>query len=50
MNQKMKRQTAAGIMAVLGIAIGIIGLMAKLAPPVITGVGFLVIAWVFRDL
>lgn len=45
MKQEQKNKIAAAILAVLGLAIGIIGISAGLAPPVITGVGFLVLAW-----
>ncbi|MFO7724177.1 MAG: hypothetical protein R6V45_01395 [Oceanipulchritudo sp.] len=45
MKQDQKHKTAAVILAVLGLAIGIIGISAMLAPPVITGIGFLVLAW-----
>ncbi len=50
----MKRETvltiAAVIMAALGLLIGYLGLFsgpAIILPPVVTCVGFLVIAWVF---
>jgi len=49
MFRKKKNQIAAGILAVLGLAIGIIGIAGMLAPPVITGIGFLLIAWVFWE-
>lgn len=50
----MKRETvliiAALLMAALGLLIGYLGLFsgpAVLLPPVVTAVGFLVVAWVF---
>ncbi|HKJ89761.1 MAG TPA: hypothetical protein VJ960_01415 [Oceanipulchritudo sp.] len=45
MKQAQKHRIAAVILAVLGLAIGVIGISAGLVPPVITGVGFLVLAW-----
>ncbi|MGH9946025.1 MAG: hypothetical protein ACRD6X_02365 [Pyrinomonadaceae bacterium] len=50
MNRKTTLTAAGILMIVLAVAIGGIGLMAKpniLVPPIITGVGFLVVAWVF---
>ena len=45
MQNPQKRKIAAVILAILGIAIGAIGIAGMLAPPIITGVGFLVLAW-----
>lgn len=46
MYKEKKSKIAALILAVLGVIIGAIGLAGMLAPPIITGIGFLVIAWV----
>ena len=45
MKREQKHRIAAAVLALLGLAIGIIGISAMLAPPVITGIGFLVLAW-----
>ena len=45
MNTKQVNTIAAVLLIVLGIAITIIGAVGMIAPPIITGVGFFVIAW-----
>jgi len=45
MAQSKKQRIAAVCLAVLGVAMLVIGGVAMLAPPAITGVGFLVVAW-----
>ena len=45
MEFQQKQKTAALVLAVLGIAIGAIGVAGGMAPPIITGLGFLVLAW-----
>ena len=49
MKTERKRKLAALILAVLGVVILLIGLASRLAPPIITGVGFLVLAWALPD-
>lgn len=45
MQKQQKYNIAAGLLAVLGLAIGTIGLIGGLVPPIITGIGFLVLGW-----
>jgi len=45
MNPKHKRTALVSAMAVLGLAMIVIGALGGLVPPILTGVGFLVIAW-----
>lgn len=46
MKKQQKHNIAAGLLAVLGVAIGAIGLIGGITPPpIITGVGFLVLGW-----
>ena len=45
MQGKQKRKIVVGGMVVLGIAMIVIGAMAGIAPPILTGVGFLLLAW-----
>ena len=45
MQGKQKRKIVVGGMLVLGIAMIVIGAMAGIAPPILTGVGFLLLAW-----
>lgn len=45
MKKQQKNNIAAGLLAVLGVAIGVIGAIGGIAPPIITGIGFLVLAW-----
>lgn len=40
-----KQKTAAFLLTGLGAAIAIIGVLGQIAPPVITGLGFFVLAW-----
>ncbi len=50
MNRETTLAIAAIVMAILGLIIGYLGLFSGpgvLLPPVITGIGFFVIAWVF---
>jgi len=50
MNRKTTLTIAGILMIVLALAIGYVGLFSTpniLLPPVITAIGFLVIAWVF---
>lgn len=43
---RAKKQRIAGVgVGALGVAMIVIGAMGGLAPPVITGVGFLLLAW-----
>jgi len=44
-NPAKKRKIAAALLVVLGIAIGVIGAAGAMAPPIITAIGFFVIAW-----
>ena len=46
MTHERKRRIGAGILVALGLSIGIIGAIGMIAPPIITGVGFLTLAWV----
>ncbi len=46
MTHEKKRRIGAGVLLALGLAIGSIGVMGTMAPPIITGVGFLTLAWV----
>lgn len=45
MKTQKKHNIAAVLLAILGVAIGTIGIIGGIAPPVITGAGFLVLAW-----
>jgi len=42
---KRKRTIVMSGMAILGIAMIVIGALAGMAPPILTGVGFLLLAW-----
>lgn len=44
---KTKALIVAVAMLLLGIAMIVIGAMGSLLPPVLTGVGFVVLAWAF---
>lgn len=44
MNAKKRMIIVSGLV-ILGIAMLVIGVMAKLVPPALTGVGFLLLAW-----
>lgn len=45
MNHATRTKTAASVLALLGIAMIVIGALGPIVPPIITGVGFLLIAW-----
>lgn len=45
MTPDKKRRSAAVMLLLLGIAILVIGAIGGLAPPIITGLGFFVLAW-----
>ncbi|MFG0313183.1 MAG: hypothetical protein ACF8LL_03230 [Phycisphaerales bacterium] len=45
MSTKQRTLIAQLALALLGIAMIVIGAMGPMAPPIITGVGFFVIAW-----
>ena len=45
MHAKSKNAIALWGLVLLGIAMIVIGAMGMMAPPVITGVGFILIAW-----
>ncbi len=45
MHAKQRTLIAQLTLALLGIAMIVIGAMGPMAPPIITGVGFFVIAW-----
>lgn len=45
MNPSQRTQLAAALLALLGVIILVIGVIEMLAPPIITGLGFFVIAW-----
>lgn len=40
-----KKPLVLGALAILGIAMIVIGAIGGLVPPILTGVGFLVLAW-----
>jgi len=45
MNAKQRTQLVLWALVFLGIAMIVIGAMGPIAPPIITGVGFILIAW-----
>ncbi len=45
MNAATKAKTSAVILALLGVAMIIIGALGPMAPPILTGIGFGVLAW-----
>jgi len=45
MQRQQKRKIVAGGMLVLGLAMIVIGAIGQMPPPILTGVGFLLLAW-----
>ena len=45
MNRTRKKTVLVAVMIVLGLAMIVVGAVGGMAPPILTGVGFLVIAW-----
>jgi uncharacterized membrane protein YbaN (DUF454 family) len=47
MSTAKRKQIAGLVLATLGVAMVVIGLVGGLVPPVLTGIGFFVTTWAF---